>query len=368
MKTTTGSKARQDAGGLIMTVMERMAVSDKVLPDVTELLIQDHQQVNDWFEAYDRLPDPVLKAKVARQICAALKAHASAEEIILYPFARVSTGDDTLVDRSFEEHGRIKDLVAAIELADPGSAEMDDLIHRLSGEVRLHVVEEEGRLFPELREQGADLYAIGGALAARRAELMAADMGKSTPRSHGPLKPIYWRSDMHQASAEIAESLFIAGLKDAHAMERQSQEMLEQILARIEHYPQVRERVAQHLDETLMQKERLEQILEMTGSDRSMFKDMAMTAMGVMGAMASAMAEDEILKNSLASYAHENFEIASYEALIILGQEAGYTKALPLLGKSLTEERGMAMWLAEHLREVTLIFLQLRSQGVKAGR
>jgi len=368
MPTTIGSRARQDAGGLAMTVMERMAVSDKVLPDVTELLIQDHRQVEGWFEAYERLQDPVMKAGVAKQICAALKAHASAEEIILYPFVRESIGDDTLVDRSFDEHGRIKDLVAAIELADPGGPEMDDLIRRLAGEVRLHILEEEGRMFPELRERGADLYAIGGALAARRAELMAADMGKSTPRAHGPLKPIYWRPDMHQASSEIAESLFIAGLKDAHAMERQSQEMLEQMLSRIENYPQVRDRIAQHLDETLLQKERLEQILELTGSDRSLFKDMAMTAMGAMGAMANAMAEDEILKNSLASYAHESFEIASYDALITLGQEAGYIKALPLLGKSLTEERAMAMWLADHLREVTLIFLQLRSQGIKAGR
>lgn len=368
MKTTTGSKARHDAGGLVMTVMERMAVSDKVLPDVTELLMQDHRQVESWFEAYARLTDPAMKANIAKQICASLKAHASAEEIILYPFARVSTGDEALVDRAFDEHSRIKDLVAAIELADPGGPEMDTLIERLSGEVRLHVVEEEGKMFPELRERDADLYAIGGAVAARRAELMAADMGKATPRTHGPLKPIYWRPDMHQASAEIAENLFITGLKDAHAMERQSQEMLEQMLNRIENYPQVRERVAQHLDETMMQKDRLEQILEMTGSDRSMFKDMAMSAMGTMGAMANAMADDEILKNSLASFAHENFEIASYEALITLGQEAGYAKALPLLGKSLTEERGMAIWLAEHLREVTLIFLQLRSEGVKASR
>ncbi|MCH8686498.1 DUF892 family protein [Pedomonas mirosovicensis] len=368
MPMTIGTKGRQDAGGLIMTVLERMTASDKVLPDVTALLMEDHRTVEAWMEAYPRLQDPALKANLAKQICAALKAHASAEEIILYPFARASTGDDALIDRAFDEHGRIKDLVASIELADPGGPQMDDLISQLSNEVRLHVVEEEGQLFPELRERGADLYAIGGALAARRAELMAADMGKSTPRTHGPLKPIFWRPDMHQSSTEIAESLFIAGLKDAHAMERQSEQMLELMLSRIEHYPQVRERVAQHLDETKMQLQRLEQIFEITGSDRSLFKDMAMAATGTMGAMANAMAEDEILKNSLASYAQENFEIASYEALITLGQEAGYLQALPLLGKSLMEERAMAMWLADHLREVTLIFLQLRSQGVKAGR
>lgn len=368
MPTTIGTRSRQDAGGLVMTVMERMTVSGKVLPDVTELLMQDHRQVEGWFEAYARLTDPEQKAMVAGQICAALKAHASAEEIILYPFTRVSTGDTGMVDRAFEEHGRIKDLVAAIKLADPGSAEMDSLIDRLAGEVRLHVVEEEGRMFPALRKKGVDLYALGGAVAARRTELMAADAGKSTPRAHDPLKPIYWRPDMHQASAEIAESLFITGLKDAHAMERQSLQMLELMLSRIENYPQVREKVARHLDETRLQLDRLEQILEQTGSDRSVIKDMAMAVTGTMGAMANAMAEDEILKNSLASYAHENFEIASYEALITLGQEAGYTKALPLLGKSLMEERGMANWLAEHLREVTLLFLQLRSQGVKAGR
>lgn len=361
-------RAMDDAGGLLMSVAERMIVSDKVLPDVTELLAEDHRQVEAWFDAYERLTDAAHKAYIAHLICTAIKAHAGAEEVVLYPFVRAATADNALVDRSLDEHRHIKDLIAAIEVAEPGGLEMDELVRRLAQETRLHIIEEEGRLFTELRQTKADLYAIGAEVAGRRMELMAADTGKSAPRTHAPLKPYYWRADMHQSSAEVARSLFIAGLRDAHAMERQSQEMLEQMLARIENYPQVRERIAQHLDETLMQKERIEKILDLMGEDRSRLKDMAMTMMGAMSAMGNAMAEDEIIKNSLASYAFENFEIASYEGLITLGEEAGRTDVLRMLGMSLNEERGMANWLAEHLREVTLLFLHLKSQGLQASR
>ncbi len=56
---------------------------------------------------------------------------------------------------------------------------------------------------------------------------------------------------------------------------------------------------------------------------------MAMSMAGGMAAMGHAMAGDEILKDSLANYAFEHYEIAAYKSLITLARTAGASDALP---------------------------------------
>lgn len=50
--------------------------------------------------------------------------------------------------------------------------------------------------------------------------------------------------------AEPQENL-MDWLRDAHAMEQQAEQMLKAQAARIEHYPQLKARIEQHLEETL---------------------------------------------------------------------------------------------------------------------
>jgi len=54
----------------------------------------------------------------------------------------------------------------------PGQPLYDAKMKVLSEQVRHHVEEEETELFPEVRETGIDLDALGAKLAARKAELM----------------------------------------------------------------------------------------------------------------------------------------------------------------------------------------------------
>jgi ferritin-like metal-binding protein YciE len=55
------------------------------------------------------------------------------------------------------------------------------------------------------------------------------------------------------------------------------------------------------------------------------------------------------MKNALADYASEHFEIACYRALIAAAEEADEARLIPLLEETLSEEEAMAEWLAERI-------------------
>jgi ferritin-like metal-binding protein YciE len=112
--------------------------------------------------------------------------------------------------------------------------------------------------------------------------------------------------------------------------------------------------------------QRLETVLETLGEKPSAVKDTVLSAMGGMAAMGHAPAGDEILKNSFANFAFENYEIAAYNSLIVLAEAAGETEALPVLQQNLKEEQNMASWLETNLSSVTEQYVSLREMGETA--
>jgi ferritin-like metal-binding protein YciE len=168
--------------------------------------------------------------------------------------------------------------------------------------------------------------------------------------------------------AEHARARFIVGLRDAHAMERQAQEMLERQISRLRHYPRVEDRLRTHLQETAEQIRRLDEALNVVGESPSALKDAAMSVAGNAMALLNTFAGDEIVKNSLVNYAFEHFEIASYESLLAMAETAKQTSCIGLLRPSLHEERAMADWLADNLRDVTLRYLELSAENIEATR
>jgi ferritin-like metal-binding protein YciE len=168
--------------------------------------------------------------------------------------------------------------------------------------------------------------------------------------------------------AEETESVFVVGLRNAHAMENQALSMLRPQLARIENYPAVAQRIERHIAETEGQIARLDELLEQRGDSSSTFKDTALSILGGLGALGHATADDEILKNSLANFAFENYEIAAYKSLIALAQALDYSAAVSVLQQNLAEVEAMADWLDGNLAEVTLQYAGLREVGLTAKR
>jgi ferritin-like metal-binding protein YciE len=165
-----------------------------------------------------------------------------------------------------------------------------------------------------------------------------------------------------------AKDIFITGLRNAHAMENQALSIMKPQVGRIENYPEVARRLEEHITETEGQIERLERVLDGLGEKRSSLKDAALSVGGAMAALGHAMAPDEIVKNSFANFAFENYEIAAYKSLLVLAEQSGNQSAVDLLAENLEEEQAMAEWLNQNIEAVTLQYAALREAGEAAKR
>lgn len=165
------------------------------------------------------------------------------------------------------------------------------------------------------------------------------------------------------ASTISPQDIFVDGLRNAHAMEKQALSIMQPQLNRLQHYPAVSALLDNHIRETEGQIERLDEILASMDTSASGLKDMGLSLSGSMAAISHTLAGDEILKNSFANHAFENFEIAAYMSLITTAELAGATSSISGLQQSLDEEQRMAAAIAESLDEVTRCYVQLAASS-----
>jgi ferritin-like metal-binding protein YciE len=162
---------------------------------------------------------------------------------------------------------------------------------------------------------------------------------------------------------DVVQHVFVVGLRNAHAVEHQALALIDHL----SHYPEVAQRLKAHRAETEGQIERLEEILHSLDEKASAVKDATLGLVGNLAALGHVFAPDEILKNSFANFAFENFEIASYKSLITVGETGGFANAIPLLQRTLGEELAMARFCDESLPAITRKYLELRAEGETAS-
>ena len=166
---------------------------------------------------------------------------------------------------------------------------------------------------------------------------------------------------------DILQSVFVTGLKNVHGVEHQALGLIDRQLDHLENYPEVADMLRKHRVETEQQIVRVEEILAGLGESPSAIKDVALTISGNLAAIAHVFAPDEILKNSFANFAFENFEAASYTSLIALADAGSFTTATPLLQTSLSEEQAMVAWIDSHNAALTLKYVERRAAGETAS-
>ena len=165
---------------------------------------------------------------------------------------------------------------------------------------------------------------------------------------------------------ELARSVFVIGLKNAHAMEKQALSIMQPQVNRLEHYPELLKGLQSHISETDTQIQRLDEVLDSLGESSSPMKDAMLSAFGSMAALGHVTAGDEVLKNSFANLAFENYEVGAYISLVAGARMIGEGDAAELLEQNLDEERRMAEWVARNIPSVMERFISLKASGESA--
>jgi ferritin-like metal-binding protein YciE len=146
-------------------------------------------------------------------------------------------------------------------------------------------------------------------------------------------------------------------LNDAYAMERSLEVMLRKQADNEDVHRAVRERARIHLDETVEHAERVSRCLEMLGSTASAPKTVVGQVTEIAKGMMTKFARDERVKDFLAAYGSEYFEVACYKSLIAGARAAGEEEIVPLLEQNLKEDSAMASWLDMNVEAITRDYL-----------
>jgi iron-sulfur cluster repair protein YtfE (RIC family) len=129
------------------------------MPDVIELLKQDHREVEQLFGAFERDPQP----SIAAEICAQLELHTTAEEHFVYPVLRERVSDGKkLADEAEHEHAQAKQIIGRVKRTrDP--EHLAEAVAELQHAIEHHVEEEEGTVFPKMESNlgKIELEAVG---------------------------------------------------------------------------------------------------------------------------------------------------------------------------------------------------------------
>ena len=125
--------------------------------EITELLINDHHEVNQLFGRFSRASKPETLDELAKQIIHELSVHAAIEEQFVYPVVRVKVANGSrMADHGIEEHHEVKQLLVELEKGDASTAGFAETMKKVASAVHDHVGDEEGEVLPALREATGD--------------------------------------------------------------------------------------------------------------------------------------------------------------------------------------------------------------------
>lgn len=139
--------------------------------DAIAVLTNDHRHVESLFETYEQASDDDARAEAVASIVRELSVHAGIEETLLYPLLRAAAPDGgPMADHARSEHQDIKEALKQVERLEVADPQLDALLQHVMQMVGHHVDEEEGELFPALRNtvDAEQLERVGSAMEAAK--------------------------------------------------------------------------------------------------------------------------------------------------------------------------------------------------------
>jgi hypothetical protein len=140
-------------------------------------LKKDHQRVKALFDRFEDSEDEREMKDIATEAIAALKVHTAIEEELFYPAVRrqveagVIEDEDGILEEADEEHHAAKLLIAELEQMDGSEDNYCAKFTVLAENVRHHIKEEEGELFPKANKTDIDFEVLARLMLDRRARL-----------------------------------------------------------------------------------------------------------------------------------------------------------------------------------------------------
>lgn len=137
--------------------------------DAINMLKKDHDTVKDLFDRFEKASTLREKKKIVAEAIMELKIHATIEEELFYPALRKKQKvDQALLHEADEEHHVAKLLIAELDQMDGSEAHYEAKFTVLAENIRHHIKEEEGELFPQARKTDIDFDVLGKMLHTRK--------------------------------------------------------------------------------------------------------------------------------------------------------------------------------------------------------
>jgi ferritin-like metal-binding protein YciE len=146
-------------------------------------------------------------------------------------------------------------------------------------------------------------------------------------------------------------------MRDAYAMERGLEITLEKQSKNDDLPLKLRTQAEKHLQETRRHAEALKGCLDSMGAGTSTLKTGMAKGMEMLKGTASMLARDEEVKDLLAAYASEHFEIACYTALRAGAEQLGEPQVVSVCDSIIPDETRMADWLLKNLPSLVSSYL-----------
>jgi hemerythrin-like domain-containing protein len=143
-----------------------------------DLLMEDHRKVKGLFTEFEQSGERAhqTRRRIAAQVFQELETHTRLEEEIFYPAVRDQRSADAkeMIAESVEEHHVVDMLIAELKRLSPEDEQYEAKFTVLTENVKHHIEEEEGELFPKARRAlGKELDRLGTEMEQRRQRLMA---------------------------------------------------------------------------------------------------------------------------------------------------------------------------------------------------
>lgn len=149
----------------------------------------------------------------------------------------------------------------------------------------------------------------------------------------------------------------IVWLRDAHAMETGIGPTLEKHAADAKEMPKVKAAITRHLKETKRHVADVAKCLTLLGADTSTIKTGIAKVGSLVSGITTTIVKDTPVKNGIADFATEHFEIACYTSLVATAKELRQPKVAALCAGILKDELAMAKTLQGLMKEVNRLYL-----------